>query len=107
METRMKFIARSLEAPIVEVDSAAKAVYIRFKRGKVARTISPETSGAVVAVDLDRNGNVIGVEIIGIREFSLPALLKKLPFLKVEGPIEKARYVPTPEPRGEPQFQAA
>jgi len=103
----MKFIARSIEGPVVEVDSAARAAYIRFKRSKVAKTISPETSGAIVTIDLDRNENVIGVEVLGVKEFGLGALLKKLPFLKVEAPIEKARYVPTPEPRVEPQYQLA
>jgi hypothetical protein len=103
----MKLTVKSADGPVVEVDSAARAVYIRFKRTKVARTVSPETSGAIVAVDLDRNENVIGVELLGVREFSLGALLKKLPFLKVEAPLDKVRYVPTPEPRVEPQFQLA
>lgn len=103
----MKFLVQSIEAPVVEIDSAARAVYIRFKKAKVAKTISPETSGPIVAVDLDRNENVIGVELIGVREFSLTMLLRKLPFLQADVPVEKARYVPTRLARFTPEAQAA
>jgi uncharacterized protein YuzE len=99
----MKFSVQSNDPPVVEIDSAARAAYIRFKRTKVAKTISPETSGAIVAIDLDKNENVIGVELIGVREFSLAVLLKKLPFLKAEVPVDRARYVPTRTAR-EPQM---
>ncbi len=104
---KMKFVVQSMEAPVVEIDSTARAAYIRFRKAKVARTVSPETSGAIVAIDLDRNENVIGVELIGVREFSLMVLLRKLPFLQANVPVEKARYLPTRTTRAEPEPQAA
>jgi hypothetical protein len=94
----MKFVVQSEEAPVVEIDSAARAVYVRFRKGKVARTLSPETDAAVVAVDLDRQGRMIGAELLGVNEFSLKVLLKKLPFLRADVPVERARYLPTPAP---------
>jgi uncharacterized protein YuzE len=103
----MKFFVQSAEAPIVEIDSTMRAAYIRFKRAKVAKTVSPETSGPIVAVDLDRNENVIGVELIGVREFSLTVLLRKLPFLRAEVPVHRARYVPTKTARFDPELQPA
>jgi uncharacterized protein YuzE len=103
----MKFFVESTEPPVVEIDSTIRAAYIRFKRAKVARTVSPETTGAIVAIDLDRNENVVGVELIGVREFSLVVLLRQLPFLSVKAPLNRARYVPTRAARPEPDLQAA
>jgi hypothetical protein len=104
---KMKFFVQSTAAPVVEIDSTMRAVYIRFKRAKVARTVSPETPGAIVAVDLDRNENVIGVELIGVREFSLAVLLRKLPFLRARVPVNRARYVPSRVARFDPELQPA
>ena len=103
----MKFVVESSQPPVVEIDSRTRAAYIRFKKAKVARTVSPETSGAIVAVDLDRNDNVIGVELIGVREFSLTVLLRKLPFLRAKVPIARARYVPTRFATVDSELQAA
>ena len=102
---KIEFVVESAAAPVVEIDTAARAAYIRFKRAKVVRTVSPDTCGPIVAVDLDRGTKVIGVELIGVREFSLTVLLKKLPFMHVNAPIERARYMPTRAVRHEPKLE--
>lgn len=102
----MKFVVQSANPPVVEIDSRIRAAYIRFKRAKVARTVSPETSGPIAAIDLDRNENVIGVELIGVREFSLSVLLKKMPFLRADVPTEGTRYIPTKVARFDSEAEA-
>ena len=103
----MNYEVNSPEAPVVEIDSRNRAAYIRFKRTKIVRTFSPGTSGVVIAVDLDRNNEVVGVELIGVREFSLTVLLRKLPFIKVKAPIERTRYIATRTARFNPEQQVA
>jgi uncharacterized protein YuzE len=78
----------------VEIDTAAMAAYVRFKENtKVARTLSDEKPGTVVTVDLDAAGEVIGVELVGVREFNVKTLLAKT---RVEAPNldeSRVRYV--------------
>ena len=61
----------------------------------------------IVAVDLDRQGGVVGVELIGVREFSLAVLLRKMPFLKADVPVARARYLPAPLAKSQPEPLAA
>ena len=89
----MKFTIKSQIAPVVEIDTAVSAAYVRFSDGKVARTLSPECDDVIVTLDLDKEDRVLGVEILGVREFNLDVLLKKIPFLRAEVPIELAKYV--------------
>jgi uncharacterized protein YuzE len=78
----------------VEIDTAAMAAYVRFKDNtKVARTLSDEKPGAVVTVDLDDAGEVIGVELVGVREFNVKTLLSKT---RVQAPHldeSRVRYI--------------
>jgi hypothetical protein len=94
----MRFIVQSNEAPVVEIDTAARAVYIRFRKGKVARTISPSARGVVAAIDIDSQERVVGLELLGVCEFGLETLLKKVPSLTVNAPIAEARYVAAENP---------
>lgn len=73
---RHGFIVRSKSPPTIEVDSSVKAVYIRFKRAPVSKTVPQPGEHCRIAIDLDSNGDVIGIEAIGVSQFSLHALLK-------------------------------
>jgi len=75
----------SSQPPTVEIDQAASAIYIRFKRGKVARTIRYESKWPLVTVDLDAGGDVLGVECVGVKRFNLPSVLKTA---RVQAPSE-------------------
>lgn len=71
-----RFVINGKSPPTIEVDSAAKAVYVRFKRAKVAKTVSQNAELSHVAIDLDENDDVIGIEAVGISSFSIYAILK-------------------------------
>jgi len=67
----------SQNPPIVELDSAAHAAYVRFSREKVARTEIIDVSHSLVTMDLTEDGKVVGVELTGISEFGVESLVKK------------------------------
>jgi uncharacterized protein YuzE len=81
-------------APTVEVDTEAAAVYVRFKRTKVVRTIARNVPHMHVAVDLDRNGEVVGVEAVGIREVQIARILRLAAVQAPKVAFANARYVP-------------
>jgi len=71
-------VVQSKEAPVITIDHGVDAIYVYFKRkAKVARTIERETKDAIVNVDLDENGDVIGIELIGVGEIEIGQILKK------------------------------
>jgi uncharacterized protein YuzE len=79
--------------PTIEFDHSVSSWYIRFSRAKVARTLSEDKAGPIVTVDLDARGKVVGVELIGIKEFSIE---KSLKIARVRAPrinFNKARFV--------------
>ncbi|MBI2927680.1 MAG: DUF2283 domain-containing protein [Verrucomicrobia bacterium] len=92
-ETR-RFDVKSNRSPVVEIDSAAQAVYVRFRKAKVARTVDCGATSMHVAVDLDANGEVIGVEGVGMSEFNIEFVLKLAKVHAPEAAIAKARYIP-------------
>ena len=87
-------VVKSATPPSIEVDTDAAAVYIRFKRTKVARTIPRETPGMHVAVDLDRNGEVVGIEAVGVREVQIGRILKMAAVKAPNVDFAKAKYLP-------------
>jgi uncharacterized protein YuzE len=84
---------QSSTPPVIELDPSVSAWYIRFSRAKVVKTLSEDKPGPVVTIDLDARGKVVGVEIIGVREFSLKMLIK---LARIEAPnvdFQRARFV--------------
>jgi uncharacterized protein YuzE len=71
-----RFIVKSSTPPTVEVDSQARAVYVRFNRAAVAKTVSQKAEHSHIAIDLDSKGAVVGIEAVGISTFTLRAILK-------------------------------
>lgn len=69
---------KSKMVPVVEMDSETGAVYIRFSNSKVAKTIDDSVGSSIVAIDIDARGNVVGVELIGIKKFSISTATKLL-----------------------------
>jgi uncharacterized protein YuzE len=92
---RHRFLVRTSSPPTIEVDTQAEAIYIRFKKTTVAKTISRPCQTVHLAVDLDSEGEVIGIEAVGIKQFSMQGILKKA---SVDAPnldYSRARYVPS------------
>ena|ERR1017187_6937160 len=93
---RQTFVVRTSQAPVVELDAEAGAVYVRFKRAHVARTVSRPARTMHLAVDLDARGEVIGIEAVGFDEFRLARLLRMADVQAPEVDLAEARFRPVP-----------
>lgn len=84
--------------PVVELDTDINAAYVRFSNRKVAKTEPINSSACHVAVDLAANGDVIGIEFVGVSDFSISNLVQvaRVP-RKAEPLVAQARYVPAKE----------
>jgi len=69
-------LIESSTPPTVEVDFDAAAVYVRFRRTKVTKTVVRPSGRCIITVDLDRAGNVVGVEAIGEADVQIGRILK-------------------------------
>ena len=90
---RHSFQVQSATPPTLEIDTQASSVYVRFKRAVVAKTISNESKFAHFAVDLNSRNEVIGIEAVGVREFSLTAILRRAKVTAPRLDVSKARYI--------------
>lgn len=72
---RHSFRVQSAQAPTVEWDAEADAVYVRFSRRAVARTIDQHGEKMHVAVDVDAQGELVGIEAVGTTRFTLRGIL--------------------------------
>ncbi len=59
------------KAPIITIDPFTQAFYIRFSSNKVAKTIDDTDANAIVNIDVDAKGDVVGVELIGVAGVSI------------------------------------
>jgi uncharacterized protein YuzE len=87
-------VIKSSAPPVVEIDTNAGAAYVRFSSNKVSRTEEVEHPDAVVTIDFDNRNEVVGVELVGVREFSIKVLLLKVPITAPHVNYNLARYVP-------------
>ena len=90
------FVVRGAQPPVVELDPEAGAVYVRFKRARVARTVARPARFMHLAVDLDAKGEVIGIEAVGIDEFRLTTLLRMADVTAPRVDLSEARFRPVP-----------
>ena len=91
-----EILVQSRRPPTVEIDTAAGAAYVRFKREdiKVARTEQIDRPGyPIVTVDYDKGGEPIGVELLGVVEFSVTRLLELAQIKAPNADLNRARYV--------------
>ena len=81
--------------PTIEFDLTVGAWYIRFRNAKVAKTLSEDKPGYIAAIDLDASNQVVGLELIGVREFSLAWLRTVAPYRLDLSRVdwERARFV--------------
>jgi uncharacterized protein YuzE len=80
--------------PIVELDSEAHAAYIRFSRKRVAGTKVVTEDKHTITIDLDSDGEVIGIELVGVEEFSIGRLLRLAGVTVPKPLLQRASYVP-------------
>ncbi|HEY5770279.1 MAG TPA: DUF2283 domain-containing protein [Terrimicrobium sp.] len=81
------FVIPITEPPVVEIDTEATAAYIRV------RTEPFESERGFVILDFDADGNVVGIEVIGLQEFSIRELIKLVPVQTTEALLDRTRYV--------------
>lgn len=89
----IKFQTR--QAPVIEFDPACAAWYVRFSRKKVARTktASPARPGPIATIDFDEAGEVVGIELLGVAEFSFK-MMRRLGIDPARLNLAGARIVP-------------
>jgi hypothetical protein len=92
---RHVFTIKSPTPPTVEIDYEAQAVYVRFKKTQVAKTISQPAEQMHVAVDLDSRNEVVGIEAVGLTSFSLQKILEKACVKAPQVNFSRAQIVPT------------
>ena len=73
---KQMFLVKSKTAPWVTVDAEVDAVYMYFRKGKVARTVSRPSEKMILNVDLDSRGEVMGIEAIGAGQVEIAKLLE-------------------------------
>ena len=79
--------------PRIEFDSSIAAWYLRFKDTKIEKTLEVEGGPVIATVDFDARGEVVGVELIGLKELSLQ-IVHKLPGLDFSAmDLNKARFM--------------
>jgi len=88
-----RFVVASSRPPVVEIDTEATAAYVRFGRGKVVRTEPFGGVDSLVMVDYDRQDRVLGIELIGRKEFGIAHLLRDVPVQIDRAALSRARYV--------------
>jgi uncharacterized protein YuzE len=71
---------RSEKPPRIEIDSKAGAAYFYFSEAEVARTEVKQADTCLVTVDFDSEGNVVGVEFVGVPAITMARLKKMAPF---------------------------
>lgn len=64
--------------PVITLDSETKAVYIKFSKNKIVKTLDDSANGAIITIDLDAKNNVVGVELIGVKRFTITGTVKML-----------------------------
>ena len=93
---RQTFVVHSSQAPVVEFDPEAGAVSVRFKRARVARTVSRPARTMHLAVDLDAQGEVVGIEAVGLDEFRFGRLLRMADVQAPDVDFSEARFRSVP-----------
>ena len=94
MKHQHKIIVKSATPPVVEFDHSVGAWYVRFSKKKIVKTLSEDKPGVVVAIDLDAQSEVVGVEMLGVKEFSI-ALLQSVAHIETPNiDLRKTRFVP-------------
>jgi uncharacterized protein YuzE len=75
MSLKHSLLVKSEKPQAVEFDPSCGAVYVRFSTKRVAKTIERATDPSIVTIDLNQDGEVIGIEAIGFDEFTIQQLL--------------------------------
>jgi uncharacterized protein YuzE len=86
--------------PAVEIDTEAPAAYVRLTNNPVSRTIILSDDDIVSTMDVDGDGNVIGIEVVWPTEFGIEKLIaeSRADLVLRRSAIERTRYVSAKRP---------
>ncbi len=87
---------QSPRPPIIEIDPECGAIYVRFRDRKVVKTFERGSSNMIVTIDVDKSGEVVGIEAVGFGEFTLSGLLKAANVRAENIDFAKAKFRTTP-----------
>jgi uncharacterized protein YuzE len=93
MSAKHRIEVRSKTPPVVELDSNAHAAYIRFSKAKVAKTEIIACDREVITADLAKDGSLIGIELVGVNEFTISSLMKATGVHVPQEMLDNTRYV--------------
>jgi uncharacterized protein YuzE len=68
-------IGNQTEPPIVEIDTEASSTYVRFSNKAVVNTLEIETEKLGATADLDDQGEIVGLKVTGLEDFTIDTLL--------------------------------
>ena len=91
-----RLFVQSPKPPTVEIDPECGAIYVRFRDRKVAETFERGSSDMIVTIDVDKSGEVVGIEAVGFGEFTLSGLLKAANVRAENVDFSKAKFRTTP-----------
>ena len=87
------WVVKSHSPPTVEIDTEVAAAYVRFKRARVAKTRRHSSKWPIITIDLDAQGDVVGVEFVGVKRFDLSYLLKQVALKAPQRTLARTSYV--------------
>ena len=91
-------LIESENPPVVEMDSEAHAAYVRFSNRPIAKTRLLVADECIVTADYDANDKVVGVELIGVKEFGIEPLLKVAGISPLRKDLlDQTRYISVPQ----------
>jgi hypothetical protein len=105
MSSNYTFHVESDFVPVVVIDSESGSAYVRFSDGRVNTTVSIKEGDVTANIDLDVGKRIVGLEVLGVQEFSLSKLIEiaELGEYFSQDIIGRARYIRTnTAPRIEP-----
>ena len=62
----------------IQIDTSCDAVYVQFTRKAVAKTIDCSRDNETLTVDLDKTGEAVGVEAIGLQSISIKQIFNAI-----------------------------
>ena len=91
-----KLRVHSPNPPVIEFDPQCGGIYVRFRTSKIAKTFERGSEGMIVTIDVDKSGEVVGIEGIGFTEFTIAGLLKAANVSAANVDFAKAKFRGTP-----------
>lgn len=73
---KITFSVNLTQPPRIKVDRGAGAAYVRFREGKVAKTVVLDQKDVLVTLDLDADGGILGMELVGVEAFDIETIAK-------------------------------